>query len=305
MSYARSAGDENHGLLQGPQSMAMSSGQRVGVAECVYRAGFSCLGELLKCVCCLPTLLFKNEPMITIDQGSVGVLTHFGVFERVLDPGMYVVNIMSQKVIKVSTRMQTLEIPKQAAMTRDNLSVNVDAVAFITVSDPVRATFQVVDYVDSVRTLAASTLLRVIGEHDLQQIFHDRAAISESLKRTMEEKTKNWGLELSGVEMRDIKIPDGMQRTMAQIAEANREAQSKVIVAEGQRKAASILVEAAAEMNKQPVSLQLQWFETLRQIATEKNSTVVVPDSIMHTMATQFVGGVAAGSSMPPQDRRS
>merc|ERR1712066_967953 len=101
----------------------------------------------------------------------------------------------------------------------------------------------------------------------------------------MKEKTAHWGLSLSSVEMCDITIPDTMQRAMAQIAEANREAESKVIVAEGQRRAAFIFAEAAEAMEKQPMALQLQWFETLRQIAAEKNSTVIVPDSVIGTMS--------------------
>jgi hypothetical protein len=166
-------------------------------------------------------------------------------------------------------------------MTQDNLSVKVDAVTFVTVVDPSRALFQVEDYRHAVKTLAASTLLRIIAEHDLQQIFTNRSQINTRLTQTMQEKTAGWGVEVSSVELRDITIPDAMQRAMAQIAEANREADSKVIVAEGQRRAAAIFADAAEIMNRQPMSLQLQWFETLTKIAGEKNSTVIVPDTLI------------------------
>lgn len=182
-------------------------------------------------------------------------------------------------------KMQTMEIPCQDAMTRDNLKVKVDAVTFMTVVDPARATFHVKDYHHAVKTLAASTLLRVIGEHTLQEIFRDRSKINRRLTQTMRGKTAGWGVQVAGVEMRDITIPDAMQRAMAQIAEANREAEAKVIVAEGQRKAAFIFADAAEIMQKSPMSLQLQWFETLRQITAEKNSTVVVPDSLVSSIA--------------------
>merc|ERR1719375_2796276 len=160
-------------------------------------------------------------------------------------------------------------------MTMDNLVVQVDAVTFVTVVDPSRALFQVEDYRHAVKTLAASTLLRVIAEHDLQQIFAERAKINDRVTQIMAEKTGDWGLQISGVEMRDIKIPESLQRAMAQIAEANREADAKVIVAEGQRRAADIFAQAAEVMDRQPTSLQLQWFETLRQIASEENSTII------------------------------
>lgn len=261
----------------------------------IYRGAVHGWGEALKCVCC-PLLCVGLGPMAVIEQGSVAVLTRFGVFERVLPPGMYVYNCMSQDLTKVSMKMQAISIPRQAAMTRDNLSVVVDAVAFVTVIDAAKAVFAVEDYYKAAQTLAASMLLRAIGEHDLQEIFRDRARINERLTQTMQGKTVGWGLEVSSVELRDITIPDVMQRAMAQIAEANREADAKVIVAEGQRKAAFIFAEAAEAMERQPMSLQLQWFETLRNIAAEKNSTVIVPDSLLGTLAgLRANGGAGAG----------
>jgi len=137
----------------------------------------------------------------------------------------------------------------------------------------------------------------------LTEIFRDRSKINDRLTQTMQGKTAGWGLQVAGVEMRDITIPDAMQRAMAQIAEANREADAKVIVAEGQRKAAFIFAAAAEAMERQPMSLQLQWFETLRQIAAEKNSTVIVPDSVVSALgglgqpARNVVTGAKATSS--------
>jgi len=250
----------------------------------VYTSMLHGWGELVKALCC-PLLCCGCGPSLVIEQGYVGVMTRFGVFERVLQPGMYVYNCMSQRVRLVCMKMQTVDIPRQAAMTRDNLKVQVDAVTFVTVVDPGRATFQVDNYLNAVKTLAASTLLRVIGEHTLQEIFRDRSKINRRLTQTMQGKTGGWGLQVAGVEMRDITIPDIMQRSMAQIAEANREAEAKVIVAEGQRKAAFIFADAAEAMERNPMSMQLQWFETLRQITAEKNSTVVVPDSMISTIA--------------------
>lgn len=262
--------------------VASGTGQEV-TAGCVpktYRCVLETTGELVKCLCC-PCSCCSLGPVANIEQGSVGVLTRFGVYERQLPPGLFVYNCMSQKVQKVNTKMQIVEVPRQTAMTKDNLSVEVDAVTFITVSDPARATFQVENYHHAARILAASSLLRIIGEHDLKEIFRDRARINDSLTHAMQEKTAGWGVEVASVEMRDITIAQSMQRAMAQIAEASREAESKVIVAEGQKRAASILADAANEMGREPLAMQLQWFETLRSISAEKNSTVIVPDSVI------------------------
>mmetsp|Transcript_58323 Transcript_58323/g.102117 ORF Transcript_58323/g.102117 Transcript_58323/m.102117 type:complete len:311 (-) Transcript_58323:194-1126(-) len=253
-------------------------------------------GEFVKCICC-PCIPFNCGPVTQVGQGSVGVMTRFGVFERILPPGLYAYNLMSQSIQPVTLKMQTIEIAKQSAMTKDNLSLHVDAVTFVTVVDAGKAIFQVDNYQYAVKTLAASTLLRVIAEHDLQQIFAERAKINDRVAQIMSEKTEGWGLQIAGIEMRDIRIPEALQRAMAQIAEANREADAKVIVAEGQRRAATIFAQAAEIMDKQPTSLQLQWFETLRQIAAEKNSTVIVPESVIGSIGAISRMAAAAGSN--------
>jgi len=283
----------------------------------VYKFTLHGFGEMVKCLCCPFSPFSECGPIKVIEQGSVGVITRFGIFERAVPPGMYVYNVMTQRIQKVQMRMQTIEVPRQAAMTQDNLVVQVDAVTFVTVVDASRALFQVEDYRYAVKTLAASTLLRIIAEHSLQQIFTNRMQINAKLTQTMQEKTAAWGLQVSSVEMRDIAIPDAMQRAMAQIAEANREADAKVITAQGQKNAASILADAAEIMERQPISLQLQWFETLRQISSEKSSTVIVPDSVIGSfsdlcrasradratasmpLSTPLLGAVDGASAMP------
>lgn len=285
------------GLLRDPL-VASGTGSEVtkGALPKGYRVLMEAWGELVKCICC-PCVCCGCGPITVIQQGWVGVLTRFGVYERELSPGLYVYNCMSQKIQSVNMKMQTMEVPRQAAMTKDNLSVQVDAVTFMTVVDPSRATFQVDSYHHAVKTLAASSLLRIIGEHDLKEIFRDRSRINQCLTQTMQDKTVGWGVQVAGVEMRDITIPDTMQRAMAQIAEASREAESKVIVAEGQKKAASILADAAAEMTREPMAVQLQWFETLRSISAEKSSTIIVPDSVVGPLSNLMGKPGGASSS--------
>lgn len=293
------AGAAGDGALSVPL-VASGTGSEVtaGCVPSAYRCVLETAGEVVKGLCC-PCLCCQLGPVAVIEQGFVGVLTRFGVYERQLPPGLYVYNCMSQKVQKVNTKMQTVEVPRQTAMTKDNLSVEVDAVTFITVTDPARATFQVENYHHAARILAASSLLRIIGEHDLKEIFRDRARINESLTHAMQEKTAGWGVEVASVEMRDITIPQTMQRAMAQIAEASREAESKVIVAQGQKLAATILADAAHEMSREPLAMQLQWFETLRSISAEKNSTVIVPDSVIGPLQQVMKPSQQAGLSAP------
>lgn len=253
-------------------------------------------GELVKIVA-MPCLCCRLGPLAVVDQGWVGVLTHFGVYERQLPPGLYVYNCVTQDVRLVNMKMQTIEVPRQSAMTKDNLSVQVDAVAFITVIDASKASFRVEHYLFALKILAASTLLRVFGEYDLLDIFKNRAAVNRQVANTMQEKTGDWGVDIAGVEIRDITIPENMQRAMAQIAEANREAEAKVIVAGGQQRAAWILKDAADEMGKNPLSMQLQWFETLRSISAEKSSTVIVPDTIVGPLSDLAKACQSAASS--------
>jgi len=276
-----------------PLKSSESAGEQASSG--IFKFVMSAWGNFFKCICC-PFLCCSCGPVVVIEQGWVGVMLRFGVFHRLMQPGMYALNAGTMQVRKVCMKMQTFEIPKQDAMTRDNLSLQVDAVTFVTVVDPGRAIFRVEDYVNAVRQLAKSTLLRVIAEHDLQQIFADRSKINERMTATMQERTADWGVKVASVELRDISIPQAMQRAMAQIAEANREADAKVIIAEGQRRAAFVFAEAAEAMERRPLSVQLQWFETLRQIAAENNSTVIVPDSILG----QFGQMGRAASMMPP-----
>lgn len=270
-------------------SEARTGGPKEAPTDC-QSGGYKCLlwslGEAVR-LFCLPLGWTGLSPKVTVERGYTGLLMQFGTLHQVLPPGLYVINPFAQNVHRVSLKTTTLEVPRQSAMTKDNLSVLVDAVAYLTVVDPVRATFEVDDYRLAVLKLVQSTLRSVIGELELGQLFAGRKHVSDRLAECMGVSCKRWGVVIDGVEIRDIQIPENMQRAMAQIAEASREAEAKVIVAKGQLAAAHIFREAAETMQKEPASLQLQWFETLRQIAAEKNSTVIVPDNIINALRPQ------------------
>jgi len=254
-------------------------------AHSCYKGVLSCFGVLVK-FCASPVAGCGCGPMKVVQQGTVGVLTRFGVFQKVLEPGLYAYNPLTENIINVTKKVQVLDIPAQQAMTKDNLTVRVDGVAFFKVVDARRAVFEVKMYSLAMKTLVAATLLHIIAEHDLQQLFTERAIINSKLTQTMKEKTSNWGIDVDGVELLDLTIPESLQRAMAQIAVATREADAKVITARGQNKASSLFAEAADTMSKQPTSLQLQWFETLRQIASEKPSTIIVPDALVGSLSS-------------------
>lgn len=256
-------------------------GGREAASSILYKAGNTCLGEVCRwaglpfacCPCC--------PCVVSIETGYVGLLMQFGVVEKVLDPGLHSINPLTQRVIQICKKVATQRIEMQNAMTADNVSVMMDAVTFFFVSDPVRARFCVEDYLVAVKTLAATTVRVLIGEHTLQQLFVERASLNRRLAQIMQDKTSQWGISIQGVEIRDITIPENMQRAMAQAAEARREAEAKIIVAEAQRRASELYSEAAACMSSEPISVNLQWFETLRAIAQDKNSTIIVPDSFL------------------------
>ena len=154
-----------------------------------------------------------------------------------------------------------------------------DSVVYFTITDPVRAVYRVTSYSQAMANLAQTTLRTVVGESELNALFSSREQLNTKIKTTIEALAAVWGIRVDQVALRDLSIPNpSTQRAMAQIPEARREAESKVIVAQGQRDAAELFREAAEIIGREPGSLQLQWFETLRQIAADKNSTVVVPD---------------------------
>jgi len=177
--------------------------------------------------------------------------------------------------------MGCLDVAPQNIMTKDNLSVFVNAVCYYRVTNAKLAMFEVENYNFALDNLAQITLRTVLGEHTLSEVFSERIKINNRLTELLDHDTDPWGIKVNAVEMKDIRIPEQMQRAMAAVAESNQEATAKLISARAQRDAAEILGEAAEKMGKDPAALQLQWFETLQKIAQEKQSTIVVPDSIL------------------------
>lgn len=244
------------------------------------------LGKLYEtlCMCCAACGLSMN--LISISQGHVGVVTEFGRYVRTLPPGRHRFNIMSEQVFPVSLKVVCLDIAPQSVMTKDNLTVAIDAVCYYNVFDAQKAVFSIDNYPFALANLAQVTLRTVLGEHTLAEIFAERQRINQRLKALIDDASDAWGIQVGRVELKGIGIDDKMQRAMAAKAEACQEAEAKIIQAVAQRDAATILAEAAERMFSQPIALKLQWFETLRIITTQgRNTTIIVPDGMDCGMA--------------------
>lgn len=209
---------------------------------------------------------------------SRGVALRLGNLRGVLEPGFnYVLPLGVDAVRVIDTRTVTIDVPKQEIITKDNIPVMVDAVVYFNVSDPVLAVTKVVNYVTSTSLLGMTTLRSILGQHELDEMLSKRTELNQLLKGMLDEATHPWGLNVNMVEVKSIELPDSMKRAMARQAEAERERRAKVISAEGEMQASAKLAEAAGVMATQPFAMQLRYLQTLAEIATEQNSTIVFP----------------------------
>ena len=212
-----------------------------------------------------------------IREWERGVLLRFGRFDHVKMPGIRFVWPVIDKLIVIDTRVVTMDVPKQEIITRDNVSVMVDAVVFFQVMNAEFAITKVENWVKAT-SLRSQTILRsVIGQAELDELLSERDKINGKLQGMIDEVTEPWGIKVTAVEVRDVTLPETMKRAMANQAETERERRAKIINAEGEAQAAEKLVEAANVISKNPQALQLRYLQTLREIGTEHNTTVVFP----------------------------
>ncbi len=220
-----------------------------------------------------------------------GVVFRLGRFVGVRGPGIILLIPFVEKLEKVSMRIVTLDIPPQAVITRDNVSVKVNAVVYFRVMEPEKAIIEVEEFWFATSQLAQTTLRSVAGTAELDELLSNRDQINSQLQSILDEATDAWGIKISNVEVKDIDLPHEMQRAMARQAEAERERRAKVIAAEGELQASEKLTEAAGVMATQPITIQLRFLQTLTEVATEKNSTVVLPIPIELLRAFERMGG--------------
>lgn len=192
-------------------------------------------------------------------------------------PGVFFVIPIVDKVTMVDLRVRTVEIPPQEIITKDNVTIKVTAVVYFSVVNPIYATVKVENYFAYTFQRAQTTLRSVMGQSELDDLLAEREKININLQKMIDEATEPWGVKVSTVEIKDVELPQTMQRAIARQAEAEREKRAKIIHAEGEYQAAQKLAEAAGIIGKEPISLQLRYFQTLTEIATEKSSTIVFP----------------------------
>jgi regulator of protease activity HflC (stomatin/prohibitin superfamily) len=192
-------------------------------------------------------------------------------------PGIVVIIPVIDKLVRVSLRTVTMDVPPQDVITKDNVSVKVNAVIYFRVVDPQRAIVQVEDYLYATSMMAQTTLRSVLGQSQLDDLLAKREEINTELQRIIDQQTEPWGVKVSAVEVKNVDLPQEMQRAIAKQAEAERERRSKVIHAEGEFQAAQRLLDAANLMSQNTVALQLRYLQTLVEVAAEKNSTTIFP----------------------------
>jgi regulator of protease activity HflC (stomatin/prohibitin superfamily) len=240
-------------------------------------------------------LVILSSAVKIVQEYERGVIFRLGRLQGARGPGLFFIIPIIDRMTKVDLRVVTLDIPAQEAITRDNVTVRVNAVAYFRVIDPSDAIVQVEDYKRATWQIAQTSLRSVLGQSDLDELLIHRDQINHKLQQIIDEATEPWGIKVSIVEVKDVELPDTMKRAMARQAEAEREKRAKIIHAEGEYQAAQQLSDAAATIAKQPTAIQLRYLQTLTEIAVEKNSTIIFPVPIEFLTAFAEVFGKRAG----------
>jgi regulator of protease activity HflC (stomatin/prohibitin superfamily) len=222
-------------------------------------------------------LLFLYSAIKILNEYERGVIFRLGRVIRAKGPGLIILIPIVDRLVKVSLRLVAMDVDPQDVITRDNVSVKVNAVIYFRVIDPVKAIVEVESYNYAMSQLAQTTLRSVCGQAELDELLADREKINNQLQEILDMHTDPWGIKVATVELKHIDLPQEMQRAMAKQAEAERERRAKIINAEGEYQAATKLAEAAQIIQDRPMALQLRYLQTMREMASENNSTTVFP----------------------------
>jgi regulator of protease activity HflC (stomatin/prohibitin superfamily) len=228
-----------------------------------------------------------------LNQYERGVVFRLGKVQGVIkQPGMRIVFPFVDNLRKVSLRIITLPVESQKIITSDNVSIDVAAVAYYQISDPTKAIVEIENVSSAIYQIAQTTVRNVVGQSALDEVLSQTVSINDKIKHILESSTKKWGVYVSAVELKDIQLPESMQRAMAKQAEAEREKRAKVIAAEGEQLSATKLGEAADIIAKHPIALQLRNLQVLSDIAVEQNSTIIFPSQFLDTVDSvkKFMG---------------
>lgn len=223
-----------------------------------------------------------------VQEYERAVIFFLGRSTGVRGPGLFFLLPVFERMVKVSLRTITMEIPSQKIITRDNVSIDISGVAYYQIVDPQRSIVAVQNVNMAINQIAQTTVRNVVGQFVLDQFLSETTMINEKIKNVIDAHTEPWGVQVTVVEIKDIFLPENMQRAMAKEAEAERERRAKIVAAEGEKQAAQSLGEAADIIASHPVALQLRTLQTMAEISTEKNSTIIFPAQFMETVRDAF-----------------
>jgi regulator of protease activity HflC (stomatin/prohibitin superfamily) len=251
------------------------------------------LGGLFPLVVLLLVLLAMSIRILR--EYERAVVFQLGRFWKVKGPGLVLLIPAIQKMVRVDLRVVTMDVPPQDVISRDNVSVKVNAVVFFRVMDPQLAIIQVENFLMATSQLAQTTLRVVLGKHELDEMLAERERLNIDVQRILDAQTDGWGIKVTNVEIKHIDLNESMIRAIARQAEAERERRAKVIHAEGERQAAAALLEAARMLAQQPEAMQLRYLQTMTQVAGDRASTIVFP------LPMELLGKLLSGRAAPPE----
>ena len=253
----------------------------------------------------LAGVIAVSRSIKVVQQYEKGVLYRFGrVQPQVLEPGLALIRPIGDRLQKVNMQIVAMTVPAQDGITRDNVTVRVDAVVYFRVVEPIKATVNVQNYMNAISQQAQTSLRSIIGQSEMDQLLAERETVNRELRRIIDEPTEEpWGVRVERVEIKDVSLPEGMKRSMSRQAEAERERRARIITADGEYQASKRLAAAAAVMAKDPAALQLRLLQTVVEVAGEKNSTLVMPVPVeLLRFFEKMAPPPAAVSSEEPED---
>ena len=222
-------------------------------------------------------ILLLSQMIKILKEYERGVVFFLGRFQKVKGPGLIILVPGVQKMIRVDLRVLVLDVPTQDVISRDNVSVKVNAVIYFRVVDPEKAIIRVENFFEATSQLSQTTLRSVLGQHDLDDMLAERDKLNNDIQALLDQRTDNWGIKVANVEIKHVDLDESMIRAIAQQAEAERARRAKIINAEGEKQAAKTLAEAAGMLAQEELALQLRYLQTLKEISSEKTNTIVFP----------------------------
>ena len=240
--------------------------------------------DLVSITVAAAVVLYVLASLRVLKQYERGVVFLLGKFAGVRGAGLTLIFAPFQQMVRTSLRTVTMQIPSQKIITKDNVSIDIAAVAYYHITKPANAVIAIENVYNAISQISQTTVRNVVGRFSLDQLLSDTAAINEQIKNVIDGHTEPWGTQVTAVEIKDIELPDNMQRAMAKEAEAERERRAKIVAAEGEYQAAVKLGQAADIITQHPVALQLRTLQTMAEISIEKNSTIIFPAQFMTTV---------------------